>query len=92
MYGFICDAAWKQPGLVWVGGRLEHGHVWKWHGLSTSNIDNLPWGDGQPIDNSYTNCLASWSGVDYQYDDAECEKSRYFICETHSHHQNWINS
>ena len=91
MYDLIYYTAWKQPGLVWVGGRLVNGNKWKWQGLSTSEIDNLPWGVGQPIDNNYTNCLASWNGVDYKFDDAKCASTNYFVCETHSQPCNRMN-
>ena len=57
MYDFICYTAWKQLGLVWVGGRLEDGHIWKWHRLSTSEINNLPWGANESNNNNYYNCV-----------------------------------
>ncbi|XP_067947383.1 C-type lectin APL-like [Watersipora subatra] len=73
------DPDWQQVEEIWLGGRKING-TWRWDGKSTALADTLYWGQGRPSV-LIEECLTTFAGVDYQFNDKKCHYSHQFICE-----------
>ena len=66
-------------GIFWLDGYKKNGEwIWK---SSGKKIEKFFWHQGEPNDISGSeNCLNTWD-YDFDWNDNDCEKKFYFICE-----------
>ncbi|TMW42592.1 hypothetical protein DOY81_012329 [Sarcophaga bullata] len=66
-------------GIFWLDGYKKNGE-WIWKGRG-EKIEKFFWHQGEPNNKSgKENCLNTWD-YDFDWNDNDCEKSFYFICD-----------
>ena len=79
-FSVLYDSGWD--GNSWIGGRRVNG-IFRWEGNLNGDIQLAYWSLGEP--NNVVgdeHCVESPSGQSYFWNDHECLKSNYFICES----------
>lgn len=71
---------WRASNYLWIGGeKFTSAGIWQWSGVGESMTVG-DWMDNEPSGNG--NCIKSWRDKTFGWDDENCARNYYFVCES----------